>query len=133
MTRQNGNGTRAGKPAAERGKRISRLGRTAGRQRVGHGDLLIIGGHEDKEGDKLILREVARRAGSGRLVVATVASEHPEEMFETYERVFRNLGVSHVYHFHIDGREEAMTEAALRVFEDATVVFFTGGDQLKIT
>ena len=30
------------------------------------GDLIIIGGHEDKQGDRAILTEVARRAKRGR-------------------------------------------------------------------
>jgi cyanophycinase len=97
------------------------------------GSLVVIGGHEDKEGEKLILRELARRAGRGRLVVATVASEKSEEYWETYERIFRGLGVPHVWHLDVQNREEAKSERKLRILDDATVVFFTGGDQLKIT
>jgi cyanophycinase len=97
------------------------------------GSLVVIGGHEDKEGEKLILRELARRAGRGRLVVATVASEKSEEYWETYERIFRGLGVPHVWHLDVQDREEAKSERKLRILDDATVVFFTGGDQLKIT
>jgi cyanophycinase len=97
------------------------------------GTLVIIGGHEDKEGDKLILRAVAERAGS-KLVVATVASQgHGDELWKEYERIFRNLGVPHVYHLSIDSREEAKSERKARILDDATAVFFTGGDQLKIT
>jgi len=97
------------------------------------GALVVIGGHEDKEGEKVILRELARRAGSGRLVVSTVASSQPEAYWETYERVFRGLGVRHVWHLDVDNREEAKSERKLRILDDACVVFFTGGDQLKIT
>ncbi len=95
--------------------------------------LIIIGGHEDKEGDRVILREVARRTGSGRLVVATIASEVPGELWEVYERIFRNLGVRHLSHLEIQSRAEALAGNHVRAFEDATAVFFTGGDQLKIT
>ena len=35
--------------------------------------LIIIGGKEDRSDDKVILGEVARRVGSGKLVVSTVA------------------------------------------------------------
>jgi cyanophycinase len=97
------------------------------------GALVVIGGHEDKEGEKVILRELARRAGSGRLVVCTVASSQPDAYWETYERVFRGLGVRHVWHLDVDNREEAKSERKLRILDDACVVFFTGGDQLKIT
>src|SRR3954467_6785182 len=95
--------------------------------------LMAIGGHEDKEGDRLILREVARRIGSGKLVVTTVASQEPTGMFEEYDRLFRNLGVKHVYHLAVATREQARAEATVRVLDDATGLFFTGGDQLKIT
>ncbi|MFL5580156.1 MAG: cyanophycinase [Gemmatimonadaceae bacterium] len=128
-----GSGTRKRARAAK-----ARMTRSATRVRTQptpapRGTLIVIGGHEDKEEEKLILRAVAARAGSGRLVVATVASEKPQQLWETYERVFRGLGVRHVYHLDVDSREEAKTEQKLRVLDDATVVFFTGGDQLRIT
>lgn len=98
------------------------------------GSLIVIGGHEDKHGDRVILREVARRAGpDGKVVVATVASSEPELYWEEYQRAFRALGVRHVHHLDVRTRAEAKSERAVRVLEGATVVFFTGGDQLRIT
>src|SRR5215216_4369603 len=97
------------------------------------GKLIIIGGHEDKEDKKLILKCVADEVGSGKLVVATVASENPDALWETYEPVFRRLGVRHVWHLDIQSREEAKSDRAKRILHDADAVFFTGGDQLKIT
>ena len=102
-------------------------------KRPGFGSLILIGGHEDKEGDKVILRAVAKEAGRGKLVVATIASELPRELFAEYNAVFRTIGVRHVHHLSFDTREEAMRESTVRVLDDASVVFFTGGDQLKIT
>jgi cyanophycinase len=118
---------------AKTGKRVSRSPRAAGRTSVGHGTVITIGGHEDKEGEKRILRDIAARVGSGRLVVCTVASSIPDEMWETYEPLFRNLGVHHVGHLDIRVREDALEEKSVRVLDNATVVFFTGGDQLKVT
>jgi cyanophycinase len=97
------------------------------------GTLIIIGGHEDKEGQKLILRAVAERVGSGALVVATVASGLPGEVWGDYEPLFTSLGVRDVRHLHVTTREEARSEAAIRVLDGATAVFITGGDQLKLT
>jgi cyanophycinase len=97
------------------------------------GRLLIIGGHEDKEGESLILRSLAERVGSGKLVVATLATSEPQASWEEYERVFRRLGVRHVYHLKVDAREDALTLRPMQVLEDTSAVFFTGGDQLKIT
>ncbi len=95
--------------------------------------LIIIGGHEDKEGTKPILAEVARRIGAGKLVVTTVASEEPDGLFEEYDRVFRSLGVKHVHELAVADREQARSESAQRVLRGAAGVFFTGGDQLRIT
>jgi cyanophycinase len=97
------------------------------------GTLLIIGGHEDKEDDRLILRRVAEHVGSEKLVVATLASGEAQEAWEDYERVFRNIGVRHVYHLKVSERRDADSAAALRTLEGAGAVFFTGGDQLRIT
>ena len=95
--------------------------------------LIIIGGHEDKEDDKLILRAVAERTGRGKLVIATVASNHQGELGDEYETIFRGLGVRHVYKLRIETREDAMSEKCVRILDDTETVFFTGGDQLKIT
>jgi cyanophycinase len=95
--------------------------------------LIIIGGHEDKEGKREILREVARRVGSGRLVVTPIASHEPEGYFEPYQEAFRELGVEDVVEMDIRERTETSDSEKIQLLEGATGVFFTGGDQLKIT
>jgi len=97
------------------------------------GTLIIIGGHEDKGDDPLILKEVVSRIGDGKLVVATVASALPDEMWEDYQRVFRRLGVKHLFRLDVESHEDAYSDGKRRILEDADGVFFTGGDQLKIT
>jgi cyanophycinase len=97
------------------------------------GSLIIVGGHENKDDDPLILKEVTRHIGGGKLVVATVASELPGDMFEQYDRVFRRLGVKHVSRLDVESRDEASSPTKVRVLDEAVGVFFTGGDQLKIT
>jgi cyanophycinase len=54
----------------------ARKGKSAAQKR--QGTLIIIGGHEDHDGERVILKEVARRVANGRLVLATVASHSPE-------------------------------------------------------
>ena len=96
--------------------------------------LIIIGGHEDRSNDKIILGEVARRVGSGKLVVTTVAMANgTEQLFEQYERAFRSLGVKHLYNLEINERQEATMPGKVKILDDAAGVFFTGGDQIKIT
>jgi len=99
------------------------------------GQLVIIGGAEDKEGDCKILREFVRRAGGtqARIVVMTVATGLPDEVGRTYTQVFERLGVNEVQIVDTARQEDASDPKALEAIEKATGVFFTGGDQARIT
>jgi cyanophycinase len=101
---------------------------------TGSGTLIIIGGHEEKQRESDILKTVAERVGKGRLVVATVASsEKNGELAKEYDEVFRELGVKDIAILDVRDRSEALSEEAEAVLDGATTVFFTGGDQLRIT
>ena len=97
------------------------------------GTLIIIGGGERKDAEGTILQEVAGRAGTGKLVVATIATAEPEEAWKEYRQIFKKLGVKKVEWLDVRVREEGFKEEVLRIQDGATVIFFTGGDQLKIT
>jgi cyanophycinase len=97
------------------------------------GPLILIGGHEDKDGDRLILKEVAEKVRGRKLVIATVASREPEDYFATYCRAFENLGVGELVELYVENRLEALEGEALQALQGAAGVFFTGGDQLRIT
>ncbi|SRR5579883_268150 len=100
-----------------------------------HGQLVIIGGAEDKEGDCQILREFVRRAGGlqSHIVVMTVATGLPGEVGETYINVFERLGVASVKVVDTARREDASDPRGLELIQTATGVFFTGGNQARIT
>ncbi|HYD44614.1 MAG TPA: cyanophycinase [Phenylobacterium sp.] len=97
------------------------------------GVLIAIGGHEDKEGERTILKEVVRRMRGDILVLATVASQEPAEYVEAYEKAFADLGVKTLRELYVNERAEASHGDLLSVFDDAAGVFFTGGDQLRIS
>lgn len=99
------------------------------------GQLVIIGGAEDKEGDCTILREFVRRSGGleARIVVMTVATGLPGEVGEDYIRVFERLGVQTVKVVDTARPEDASDPRAIETIEQATGVFFTGGNQARIT
>ncbi len=99
------------------------------------GQLVIIGGAEDKDGDCKILREFVRNAGGtqAQLIIMTVATELPQEVGENYIRVFKKLGVEDIRIVDTVNREEAEEGAALSAIQKATGVFFTGGNQSRIT
>jgi cyanophycinase len=94
---------------------------------------MMIGGHEDKEHRRTILREIARHVGGGKLVIATVASHEPEGYFKRYKAAFDGLGVGDLCEVYLEDRTEALDERKLHAFDNAAGVFFTGGDQLRIT
>lgn len=99
------------------------------------GRLVIIGGHEEKDKDdnKEILSTVSKFAGNGKLVVATVASEDSIELWKEYRKIFGDLGVEKLAHLNVNSRDEAFSEEAFKALKDAKGIFFTGGDQLRIT
>ena len=99
------------------------------------GQLIIIGGGEDKEGECKILREFVRRAGgrSARIAVMTVATSIPGELGLEYRDLFEKLGADIVDIVDTERREDASYSRNLEIIENATGVFFTGGDQARIT
>jgi cyanophycinase len=99
------------------------------------GQLVIIGGAEDRDGECKILREFIRRAGGleARIVVMTVATELPRETGDDYIRTFERLGVENVRIVDTVYREDADASNSLEAIDKASGVFFTGGDQARIT
>lgn len=100
-----------------------------------HGELIIIGGAEDKEGDCRILREFIRRAGGlqSRIVVMTVATGLPGEVGEQYMGIFQRLGAEDVRVVDTAHRDNASDPKAIEDVSQATGIFFTGGNQARIT
>lgn len=97
------------------------------------GTLIIIGGGEDKEGDKVILRAVAERLRGGKLVLATIASRSPDGYFEAYRKAFADLGASELVELYVEDRAETHDPEKLALLDGAGGVFFSGGDQLRIS
>ncbi|MEG5023299.1 cyanophycinase [Microcoleus sp. AT8-B5] len=98
------------------------------------GKLLIIGGAEDKEGDCKILREFLRCAGGtkARIAIMTAATSLPGEVGDNYIRVFERLGAEDVRVVDTQKPEDANNRDYLEAIEQATGIFFTGGEQARI-
>jgi cyanophycinase len=97
------------------------------------GTLIIIGGHEDHEGDRVILKAVADLVTDSRLVLATIASHEPQGYLEKYQASFAELGVADVTELYVKDRTEARNEESLKTLDGVRAIFFSGGDQLRIT
>jgi cyanophycinase len=102
-------------------------------EQTGPGRLIVIGGAEDKGQNSEILERVADAVGDGRLVVMTCATEEPQEAWERYRSAFTKLGIRDVEHVDVRDRAQALDDKVSRPLEGAKGVFFTGGDQLRIT
>lgn len=99
------------------------------------GKLIIIGGAEDKEGRKEILKNISleMKDKSKALTIATLATEYPKEAWDKYKKVFSELGVKNLKVLDISNRKDSFDENNLNIVRDSSIIFFTGGDQLRIT
>ena len=99
------------------------------------GTLIIIGGAEDKKGEKEILKAVCSKINKeeDELLIATVATESPAEVGAQYRSVFESLGARKVNILNVSSREDACANENIEMVKKASLVFFTGGDQLRIT
>jgi cyanophycinase len=98
------------------------------------GELIIIGGGEDKRNDCSILRRVSEPAAGdrGKLVIVTAATQVPDEYLEGYMPLFKDLDVRNIEVLDIRSREDAYSRDNADLLDRADVIFFTGGSQLRI-
>ncbi len=98
------------------------------------GTLVIIGGGEDRTGDRVVLSRVAELSGGAdaRIVVLGTATTVPDDVGPMYEKAFDGVGVGDVRFLPCATREEANSPRTVEAIEHATGVFFTGGDQGRI-
>jgi cyanophycinase len=66
-------------------------------------------------------------------VIVTAATATPEPFIREYTALFKSLGVDKVEALDIREHQDAMNDAHVALLKDAAVIFFTGGDQLRIT
>jgi cyanophycinase len=99
------------------------------------GTVIIIGGAEDKIRDRIILNRFVALAGGENAVVVVIstASSLGHEAGERYRQIFTDLGVGTVRPLHAMTRAQANDEAFTRAVRDATGVFLTGGNQLRLS
>ncbi len=96
---------------------------------------MLIGGAEDKLNAKRILSRFVRFAGGrdGHVVVVSTASSLGEVATNSYVRLFTELGVARVSGLSPQERGEAEDPQMAATLNDATGVFLTGGNQLRLT
>src|SRR5271170_1614286 len=98
------------------------------------GWIVPIGGAENKENDRPILERFVRVSGGAdaNIVVIPTASR----MHETgprYEQLFRDIGAARVTAMDFDTRRDCQEHGRLERLEQASGIFFTGGNQLRLS
>ncbi|MCE9682242.1 cyanophycinase [Halomonas alkalisoli] len=99
------------------------------------GHIVAIGGAEDKTSELAILRRVFELApkDSDEVAIIGTASSIPEQLLPCYEAAFSRLGASQVHALDIQDRQQAADADNVRLIQRSGVIFFTGGDQLRLT
>jgi cyanophycinase len=102
-----------------------------GKQR---GWIIPIGGAEEKDNAPAILQRFVQLAGGERadIVVIPTASQ-VRDTGVRYERLFAALGAGRACAIDFDTRRDADERGRLERLQQATGVFFTGGNQLRLS
>lgn len=102
---------------------------------VPKGMVVAVGGNEDKGHDLFVLRKIIalNKKQHTLIEVITTASEAPEKTGEMYRRAFDKIGNTTVQFMHIRTREQAEEEQYIQRLKESHIIFFAGGDQLRIT
>jgi cyanophycinase len=111
------------------------------------GKLLIIGGAEDKGDDDTpdikaknqeferyeILRTLLPVTKGQRIEIVTTGSEVPEEVKKKYQKAFHHIGYHQIGFIQIQNKLEARDKNYIKRAEEAGAVFFSGGDQFRLS
>lgn len=96
---------------------------------------MVIGGAEDKFKSKIILHRFIHLAGGdeARIVVISTASSLGDAATDLYRQLFSQLGAIAVTGLRPLTREEANDPSMAKALDDATGIFLTGGNQLRLS
>jgi cyanophycinase len=116
------------------------------------GKLIIIGGHEDKDliGESLaiakrkdakpfphleILSSLISKIPRAHHIIEIIAtaSAIPEEMERIYKKAYKEIGFTHVNFMRIENATAANDRENIKSINNCHAVFFTGGDQTRLT
>ncbi|MBS0580066.1 MAG: cyanophycinase [Proteobacteria bacterium] len=98
------------------------------------GWIIPIGGAENKENDRRILERFVRVSGGDEadiVVIPTASRMH--ETGPRYEKLFTDIGAARVTVMDFDTRRDCQEAGRLQRLKEASGIFFTGGNQLRLT
>ncbi|MCH6483882.1 cyanophycinase [Pseudoxanthomonas sp. LH2527] len=98
------------------------------------GWIIPIGGAEDKETNPRILaRFVELSGGADADIVVIPTASRLKESGPRYEELFRGMGAPRVDVLDFDTRRDCQEEGRLARLAEASGIFFTGGNQLRLS
>lgn len=98
------------------------------------GFVVPIGGAEDKISDRRILQRFVQLCGGPKSVLAVIPTASTMPITgDAYRRLFRELGVEQIELIEVVERQEADDPRWGEALEQATGVFITGGNQLRLS
>ena len=98
------------------------------------GWIVPIGGGEDKEHDPRILKRFVHVCGGGEAdIVVIPTASRLEDTGARYEKIFGELGAARVTALNFATRADGEREDWLERIAYATGIFFTGGNQLRLS
>jgi cyanophycinase len=98
------------------------------------GFIIPIGGAEEKINDQAILRRFVKLCGGKRARIAVIpTASMAADTGSRYERLFRELGADRADALPFETRHDGEDEKLLEQLGEATGVFLTGGNQLRLS
>jgi cyanophycinase len=96
------------------------------------GHLVLVGGAEETSGNRRLLRRAVELNGGSRVVVIPAATRFPGRLSRKYVRAFRALGATDVQVLPVHRRSDADRCRLAQAAEDANLIWFSGGDQVRL-
>jgi cyanophycinase len=98
------------------------------------GWIVPVGGAEDKISDPRILRRFLRLCGDEDAAIAIIpTASTQDDTGKRYEEIFTELGAARATSLPFNDRRDADRDDYVGLLEESTGVFFTGGNQLRIS
>src|SRR5260370_23586933 len=99
------------------------------------GPVMVIGGAEDKLGERVVLSRFVQLAGGNQAKIAVIstASSLGEAATDLYRHIFARVGAASVTGLRPETREEANDPRTVEALKDVTGIFMTGGNHLRLS
>jgi cyanophycinase len=98
------------------------------------GFVIPIGGAEERVDNPVILERFVDLCGGNEARIAIIpTASRLEDTGANYVKVFKDLGVGEAYSLEIGDRADAQCETNLDALDNATGIFMTGGNQLRLS